>query len=141
MMKDYILYFKTCPGIDDPKHFKIGIAALEHSRMRLATYQNSVGPVWTESFMRVWLGNANHIRLAEKSFKKKFKDRILSAEAGLSEWISDVTLAELLEFIDELKNEHFLKFVEAPSEFLPLTMPMCEDLSNWYQANKPAEIS
>jgi hypothetical protein len=135
MIKDYILYFKKCPGVRDPKHFKVGIAQLLTARSRLATYQNAVGPVWEESFMRVWLGDENQIRIAEKQFKRKFKDKISSAEAGLSEWICDITLAELLEFIEELRNDHYLKFIDAPQEFLPLTMPLCEDLAEWYENN------
>ena len=139
MIKDYILYFKKCPGVTDPRHFKVGIAKLVSARTRLATYQNAVGPVWEESFIRVWLGDENQIRLAEKSFKRNFKDKIQSAEAGMSEWICDITLDELLTYITELREEHFLKFIDAPEEFLPLTMPLCEDLIEWYENNKPAE--
>ena len=138
-VKDYILYFKKCPGVLEPRHFKVGIAQLATARSRLATYQNAVGPVYEESFMRVWVGDENQIRVAETRFKRKFKDKISSAEAGLSEWISDITLDELLEFIIELREEHFLKFIDAPEEFLPLTMPLCEDLAEWYSQNKPTE--
>lgn len=132
MIKDYILYFKKCPGVDEPRHFKVGIAQLTTARTRLASYQNAVGPVWEESFMRVWVGPENQIRLAEKSFKRNFKDNIQSAEAGLSEWICGVTLEQMLAYIEELREEHFLKFVDAPQELLPLTMPLCEDLADWY---------
>ena len=132
MIRDYILYFKKCPGVVDPKHFKVGIAQLITARSRLATYQNAVGPVWEESFIRVWLGDENQIRIAEARFKRYFKDKILSAEAGLSEWICEITLNELLEFIEELRNDYYLKFIDAPEELLPLTMPLCEDLAEWY---------
>ena len=135
MIKHYILYFKTCPGVIDPKHFKVGIAQLTTARTRLATYQNAVGPVWEESFIRVWLGDENQIRLAEKQFKRHFKNKIQSAEAGLSEWICETTLEELLEYIEELRNEYFLKFIDAPGQFLPRTMPLCEDLEEWYEEN------
>ncbi len=135
MIKHYILYFKKCPGVVDPRHFKVGIAQLSTARTRLASYQNAVGPVWEESFLRVWVGAENQIRLAEKSFKRNFKDKIQSAEAGLSEWICDISLEEMLEYIIELREEHFLKFVDAPEQFLPLTMPMCEDLEEWYIQN------
>lgn len=137
MIKDYILYFKKCPGVDSPRHFKVGIAKLAASRTRLATYQNAVGPVWEESFIRVWLGDENQIRLAEKAFKRHFKDKIQSAEAGLSEWICEITLHDLLAYIEELREEHFIKFIDAPAEFLPLTMPLCEELEEWYLNNKP----
>lgn len=133
MIKNYILYFKTCPGVQTPRHFKVGIAQLATARSRLATYQNAVGPVWEESFLKVWVGDENQIRLAEKEFKKVFKEKIQSAEAGLSEWICDVSVEELLNFITELREEYFLKFVDAPSEYLPLTMPLCEDLEEWYE--------
>jgi hypothetical protein len=138
-MKDYILYFKKCPGVTDPRHFKVGIASLLKTRTRLATYQNAVGPVWEESFIRVWIGDENQIRIAEKQFKRNFKDKIQSAEAGLSEWICEITLDELLLFIDELRNEHYLKFIDAPVEFIPLTMPLCEKLAEWYEQNRPAD--
>lgn len=134
MIKDYILYFKKCPGVTDPRHFKVGIAQLATARTRLASYQNAVGPVWQESFLRVWVGAENQIRLAEKSFKRNYKDKIQSAEAGLSEWICDVTLEEMLAYIEELREEHFLKFVDAPQELLPLTMPLCEDLAEWWDS-------
>ena len=139
MIKDYILYLKKCPGVSNPRHFKIGIAQLLTARSRLATYQNAVGPVWEESFMQVWLGDENQIRLAEKAFKRNFKEKIQSAEAGLSEWICEVTLDELLAYTIELKEEYFIKFVDAPKQFLPLTMPLCEDLALWYEENRPTE--
>jgi hypothetical protein len=138
-MKDYILYFKKCPGVQQPRHFKVGIAQLIRSRTRLATYQNAVGPVWEESFIRVWIGDENQIRMAEKKFKLVFKDKISSAEAGLSEWICDIDLQELLSFITELRDEYFLKFIDAPSQFVPLTMPLCEDLAAWYEENRPVD--
>lgn len=131
-IKNYILYLKKCPGVENPRHFKVGVAQLSTARSRLATYQNAVGPVYEESFIRVWVGDENQIKLAEKSFKRIFKEKIQSAEAGLSEWICDVTLDELLNFIVELREEYFLKFVDAPQELLPLTMPLCEDLQEWY---------
>lgn len=140
MIKDYILYFKKCPGVQNPKHFKVGIAQLSKARTRLATYQNAVGPVWEESFMCVWIGDENQIRLAEKAFKRQFKDKIQSAEAGLSEWICNVDISILLEFIKELKDDHYIKFIEAPAQYLPLTMPLCEDLADWYDINKPQDI-
>lgn len=136
MIKDYVLYFKTCPGVDTPRHFKVGIAGLASVRSRLATYQNAVGPVWEEKFLRVWLGDENQIRLAEKKFKQVFKDKIQSAEAGLSEWICEVELQDLLAFIDELRNDYFLKFYDAPAHLQPLTMPLCEDLTEWYETFK-----
>lgn len=136
MIKDYVLYFKTCPGVQTPRHFKVGIAGLLNTRTRLGTYQNAVGPVWEEKFIRVWVGDENQIRLAEKKFKQVFKDKIMSAEAGLSEWICEISLDELLAFIDELRDEYFLKFYDAPNNLLPLTMPLCEDLVEWYETFK-----
>lgn len=135
-MKDYILYFKKCPGVVNPRHFKVGIAAVASARTRLATYQNAVGPVWEESFIQVWIGDENQIRLAEKKFKQVFKEKISSSEAGLSEWICDVTVDELLAFIEELRNEYFIKFHDVPKEFKPLTMPLCEELAEWYEEFK-----
>lgn len=131
-MRHYGLYFKKCPGVENPTDWKVGIFALDKARTRLASYQNAVGPVYEESFFSVWLGDENQIRMAEREFKKHFKDKIQSAEAGLSEWICGVTLIELNGFIKELREEYFIKMVDAPAQFLPLTMPLCEDLEEWY---------
>ena len=131
-MKHYVLYLKKCPGVTNPRHFKIGIAALESTRSRLATYQNAVGPVWEEAFLRIWVGDENQIRAAEKYFKSHFKEQISSEEAGLSEWICDVEMSVLLEYAQELKDEYFIKLVDPPMEFQPLSMPLCEDLQDWY---------
>lgn len=138
-VRNYILYFKKCPGVENPRHFKVGITQLLTARSRLATYQNAVGPVWEESFLRIWIGNENHIRIAEKNFKNQFKHKISSAEAGLSEWICDIDLDELLNYINELREEYYLKFIDVPAEFEPLTMPMCEVLAQWYEENRPEE--
>jgi hypothetical protein len=131
-MAHYVLYFKKCPGVLDPRHFKVGIAALSSVRSRLATYQNAVGPVWEENFIRIWLGPERHVREAEKQFKLNFKDKISSAEAGLSEWICDITLDEMLSFVTDLREEYFIKLTDAPIGFQPLTMPLCADLQDWY---------
>jgi hypothetical protein len=130
---DYILYIKTCPGVKDPQDFKVGIAALELARKRLSVYQNAVGPVYEEKFMRVFVGTKDQIKFAEKMFMREFKDRIGSKEGGFSEWISNVTLEELLAFVEELRTDYFSKIVNVPEELEPLTMPMCEDLVEWAQ--------
>ena len=128
---DYILYIKTCPGVKDPQDFKVGIAALELARKRLSVYQNAVGPVYEEKFIRVFVGTKDQIKFAEKMFMREFKDRIGSKEGGFSEWISNVTLEELLAFVEELRTDYFSKIVNVPEELEPLTMPMCEDLVEW----------
>ena len=89
---------------------------------------------WSDTVVRK--GFNKQAKRIEKTFKRNFKDNIQSAEAGLSEWICDITLEEMLEFITELREEHFLKFIDAPKEFLPLTMPLCEDLAEWYESIK-----
>ena len=130
---DYILYIKTCPGVKDPQDFKVGIAALELARKRLSVYQNAMGPVYEEKFIRVFVGTKDQIKFAEKMFMREFKDRIGSKEGGFSEWISNVTLEELLAFVEELRTDYFSKIVNVPKELEPLTMPMCEDLVEWVQ--------
>ena len=130
---DYILYIKTCPGVKDPQDFKVGIAALELARKRLSVYQNAMGPVYEEKFIRVFAGTKDQIKFAEKMFMREFKDRIGSKEGGFSEWISNVTLEELLAFVEELRTDYFSKIVNVPEELEPLTMPMCEDLVEWAQ--------
>lgn len=117
----------------DPQDFKVGIAALELARKRLSVYQNAVGPVYEEKFIRVFVGTKDQIKFAEKMFMREFKDRIGSKEGGFSEWISNVTLEELLAFVEELRTDYFSKIVNVPEELEPLTMPMCEDLEEWVQ--------
>jgi hypothetical protein len=131
-MRHYVLYLRKCPGVSNPRHFKIGIAALDAVRSRLATYQNAVGPVWNEEFLRIWLGEDIDVKESEKKIKYNFKHKISSAEAGLSEWICDIEMQDILEFIRELREDHFIKLVDAPSEFQPLSMPICDDLQEWY---------
>jgi len=134
-MRPYVLYLRKCPGVKNPRHFKIGIAALDKVRTRLAAYQNAVGPVYPEEFMHIWLGEDIDVKEAEKKIKLNFKDRISSAEAGLSEWICDIDKQEILDFIDELRTDYFIKLQDGPDELQPLTMNNCEDLQDWYDEN------
>ena len=131
-MKNYVLYIRKCPGVTDPRHFKIGIAALETVRTRLASYQQAVGPVWKEEFLRIWVGEDIDVKEAEKKVKYNFKHQISSAEAGFSEWICDIKMETILNFVQELRNDYFIKLVDPPIEFQPLSMPLCEDLQEWY---------
>ena len=134
-MRPYGLYIRKCPGVKKPRDFKIGIAALDKVRTRLAAYQQAVGPVYTEEFTFFWIGEDIDVKEAEKKIKLKFKHKIPSAEAGLSEWISDIDVEEILDYIEELKTEHFIKLEEAPKEFIPLTMNNCEDFLEWFEEN------
>ena len=136
-IKPYLLYIKACPGVSAPKDWKVGIADLSDgkARKRLATYQNAVGPVHEEKFVRVFVGDKLHIRSAERQFKRVYKKNIGSAEAGFSEWISNVTLEELVNFVAVLQTEYFIKIYNVPEQFEPLTMPMCEELEEWFYEN------
>jgi hypothetical protein len=131
-MRNYVLYIRKCPGVTDPRHFKIGVAALDKVRVRLASYQNAVGPVWNEEFLRIWIGEDIDVKEAEKKVKYNFKHKISSAEAGLSEWICDIEMNTILDFVQELRDDYFIKLVDPPIEFQPLNMPLCEDLQEWY---------
>ena len=131
-MDPYILYVKKCPGVDNPRDYKVGVSQTKSARGRLATYQNAVGPVYTEQFEIVWAGEDIDVKEAEKKLKRFFKERISSAESGFSEWLCNTTLDEILEYVRELREEHFIKLVDVPEEFLPLTMPKCEDLQEWF---------
>jgi hypothetical protein len=132
-MRPYGLYIRKCPGIKKPRDFKVGIAALDKIRTRLAAYQQAVGPVYTEEFICLWLGEDIDVKEAEKKIKQQFKSKIPSAEAGLSEWISDIDIKEILSYISELKEEHFIKLEEAPKEFVPLGMNNVEDFLEWFE--------
>lgn len=138
-MRPYVLYLRKCPGVQDPRHFKIGIAALDKVRTRLASYQNAVGPVYLEEFMHIWVGEDIDVKEAEKKIKTNFKDKISSAEAGLSEWICDIDKKEILEFIDELREEYFIKLTDGPAELQPLSMNNCDELQEWYEENFPTD--
>jgi len=131
-MRHYVLYIRKCPGVTDPRHFKIGVAALDRARTRLATYQNAVGPVWNEEFLRIWVGEDIDVKEAEKKVKYNFRHKISSAEAGLSEWVCDIDMQTILDFIQELRDDYFIKLVDPPAQFQPLSMPLCEDLQEWY---------
>lgn len=134
-MRPYGLYLRKCPGVKNPRDFKIGIAALDKIRTRLAAYQQAVGPVYVEEFICLWIGEDIDIKEAEKKIKLQFKHKIASAEAGLSEWMSDIDKQDILDFIEELKTEHFIKLEEAPTEFVPLSMNNCEDFMEWAEEN------
>lgn len=133
-MRPYGLYLRKCPGVKKPRDFKIGIAALDKIRTRLAAYQQAVGPVYTEEFICLWIGEDIDVKEAEKKIKQHFKHKISSSEAGLSEWICDIDIKEILTFVEELKTEHFIKLEEAPKEFVPLTMNNCEDFLEWFES-------
>lgn len=131
-MRYYILYLRKCPGVKTPRHFKIGIAALDKVRTRIASYQNAVGPVYLEEFMHFWIGEDIDVKEAEKKVKLNFKSKISSAEAGLSEWICEIDKQEILDYIEELKTEHFIKLEDSPVEFPSLTMNNCQDFNEWF---------
>ena len=130
-MRPYTLYLRKCPGVKQPRDFKIGIAALDKVRTRMASYQQAVGPVYTEEFIELWFGEDVDVKEAEKKIKRQFKHKIASAEAGLSEWITDIDRQEILDFVEELKTEHFIKLEDVPKEFIPLTMNNYEEFCNW----------
>lgn len=132
-MRPYTLYLRKCPGVKKPRDFKIGIAALDKVRTRLAAYQQAVGPVYTEEFTDLWIGEDIDVKEAEKKIKQQFKYKIASAEAGLSEWISDIDKQDILDFIEELKSDYFIKLEEAPKEFVPLTMNNVQDFLEWFE--------
>ena len=135
-MRPYTLYLRKCPGVKTPRDFKIGIAALDKVRTRLAAYQQAVGPVYTEEFTCLWIGEDIDVKEAEKKIKQHFKHKIASAEAGLSEWISGIDKQDILDFVEELKTDYFIKLEEAPREFVPLTMNNCHDFLEWFEENQ-----
>ena len=136
-MKPYALYIKHCPGIVNPSDWKIGVADMsgDKLRKRLAAYQAAVGPVYEESYKKVFVGDERHIKMAEKQFKRNFKSKIGSKEAGFSEWISDISLDELLQFIETLRSDYFVKIHNVPSQYEPCNMATCEDIKNWFEEN------
>ena len=137
MIHPYALYIKSCPGVLDPIDWKVGIADLINGKLRkrLSSYQNAVGPVHEEKYTRIFVGEKEQIRKAEKHFKIEFGNKIKSKEAGFSEWVSDVTLDELVAFVDELRNEYYVKIYSIPEQLEPCNMATCEDVQNWVDEN------
>lgn len=133
MIHPYALYIKSCPGVSNPSDFKVGIADLINGKLRkrLSSYQNAVGPVYEEKYTRIFVGEQEQIKKAEKHFKIQFADKIKSKEAGFSEWVSDVTLEELVLFVDELRKEYFIKVYNIPEHLEPCNMATCEDVKEW----------
>ena len=84
--------------------------------------------------MYFWIGEDVDVKEAEKKVKLNFKSKISSAEAGLSEWICEIDKQEILDYIEELKTEHFIKLEDSPVEFTPLSMNNCQDFSEWFES-------
>ena len=133
-MKPYALYIKSAPGVEYPKNWKIGVADLSNGKLRkrLATYQIAVGPEWDDKYTRLFVGDEKQIKLAEKEFKREYKEKIHSKEAGFSEWITDITLDELVQFVDELREDYAIKIFDVPQKFEPCYMANCEDVEDWF---------
>ena len=136
-MRPYVLYLRNCPGVVTPKDFKIGVAALDKVRTRLASYQNAVGPVYIEQFSNIWVGEDIDVKEAERKIKLEFKKYISSSEAGLSEWICNIDKNSILSFIQSLGDEYFIKLYNVDSEYQPLTMANCVDFQQWFEENNP----
>jgi hypothetical protein len=136
-MRPYVLYLRQCPGVVTPKDFKIGVAALDKVRTRLASYQNAVGPVYVEQFTHIWIGEDIDVKEAEKKIKLEFRKNIDSNEAGLSEWICNINKQDILDFISILGSEYFIKLYNVEAEFQPLTMGNCLDFQQWFEENNP----
>ena len=133
MMSEYMLYIKPPTHVENATDFKIGICATNLTRNRLKSYQNAIGPTGLENFVYAWVGDKIDITEAETEIHKKFDDRIDSQEGGFKEWISNTTLQELLDFIEELKSEYFLKLNMVPNNLQPINMYNVHDFMDWLE--------
>ena len=130
-MFEYMLYIKPPTHVENPTDFKVGICATNLTRNRLKSYQNAIGPTGLESFVNVWVGDKIDITEAETEIHKKFDDRIDSQEGGFKEWISNITIQELTDFVEELKNDYFLKLHDVPKELQPIHMHNVHIFDEW----------
>lgn len=132
MAKKWFYLFIDPLGSGD---IKPGITS--HPRSRLGSYQCAYSRnSHTACFNFVWVGPSNQIDRLEAVLKEQFKWDIESDVLGESEWISGVTLEEVMQSIEAVIDGW--KFHIKPLDFqFPVTMDDLEDiLENSYVALK-----
>jgi len=79
---------------------KIGITG--NPKVRLGTYQCAYSAKSHKAcFDYVWVGPPKHIDLLERALKEKYKWDIASDRLGESEWISDLSIQDLIKVVDQ----------------------------------------
>jgi hypothetical protein len=104
---------------------KIGITG--HPAVRLGTYQIAYSRnSHIACFDRVYLGPARAIQNLEKAIKQRYDWNIERDGRGASEWVSNITPAEIEKLVDDLVEGYRFKIKKVPKKYLPLTVDNLE---------------
>jgi hypothetical protein len=125
----YIFYLRNPLESD---HWKCGISSLRNAPSRIGTYQNAFGPSITENWKYIWLGTRRHVVKLESEFKVRYDDNIENINAGHSEWISNISEQQLLDSVEDFRDNWFIKVTDVPEEFKPFTIDKLDDVIKWY---------
>ena len=103
-MAKWLYVFKDPLGSGD---VKIGITG--NPKVRLSNYQNSYSAKSHKAcFDFVWEGKPKAIEKLEKILKEKYKWDIASDRMGESEWVTDLSIEDLIEVVSgEIKGWRF----------------------------------
>jgi len=118
-----LFYVFGCPmGAPD---VKVGITG--HPAVRLGTYQIAYSRnSHVACFDRVYLGPARAIQSLEKAIKQRYDWNIERDGRGASEWVSNITPAEIEKLVDDLIDGYKFKIRKVPKKYLPLTVDNLE---------------
>lgn len=115
----------------DTPHWKGGVSQLKNAYSRMGTYQNAFGPAYKETWKHIWIGAPRQIDKLEELFHQYWDKQIEDIDAGNSEWVSNVTEQEVIDSVERIREEYFLKVNDVPDEFKPFTMDKIEALKTW----------
>jgi len=121
-MAKWLYVFKDPLGSGD---VKIGITG--NPKIRLSNYQNSYSAKSHKAcFDYVWEGAPKAIEKLEKVLKESYKWDIASDKMGESEWVTDLTIEELIKVVEsEIQGWRFhIKILDA-------TFPITNDDIEW----------
>lgn len=111
---------------------KIGISA--HFDIRLGVYQNSYSSLnHVAGFNIAYIGDTIAINNLEKTIKQHFDWEIEKDGRGHSEWISGVSLEDIVAKVDEIINGYRYKVEKVDQQFLPLTIHNADEFKNHYK--------
>ena len=91
--------------------------------VRLGVYQNSYSRnSHVACFDIVYVGPPKAIENLEKVIKQRYDWSIERDGRGHSEWISNITIADIEKQVDELIKGYQFKIHKVPKDYLPLTV-------------------
>jgi len=125
-----LFYIFKCPlGAPD---CKIGITGSWWSR--LSGYQNSYSKKkHTACFDMVYVGPARAIGLLEKTIKERYDWAIDSDKGGESEWVSNHSVEDIEQIVDNLIAGFKFKIVKVDAKWLPLSKDNLEEFLQAHQ--------